>query len=113
MTRRVRLPYTQILLQDAEHGYTAEVLELPGCYAEGKTAHQALRALERAMRAWIDAAQAQGQALPTPLCVQEYAGKVALRLPRSMHRQAVLYAARDGISLNQLIVSALAARLAA
>lgn len=40
-------------------------------------------------------------------------GKVALRLPKSLHRLAALYAAREGVSLNQFLASAVAERVGA
>src|SRR4030042_2335049 len=44
---------------------------------------------------------------------QDFGGKIALRLPRSLHRQAVRFAERDGISLNQFLVSAISAKVGA
>jgi len=38
----------------------------------------------------------------------EVNGKVALRLPKSLHRRAVLYAAREGVSLNQFLMTLVA-----
>jgi hypothetical protein len=43
---------------------------------------------------------------------QGYSGKIALRLPRSLHRQAALMADRDGVSLNQYLVVAIANQIA-
>ncbi len=38
---------------------------------------------------------------------------ISLRLPESLHKTAKLVAERDGISMNQLIASALAEKMAA
>ena len=89
------------------------MLEFPGCFAEGETAEEAMQALERAAKSWIQAALDQGQEIPPPFMNQGYGGKVALRLPRSFHRKAVQFAERDGTSLNQFLVSAIAARIGA
>lgn len=105
--------YTYILIPDEMGGYSAEILEFPGCFAEGETADEAVKALDNAARAWIHAAQAQGQEIPRPFRNQGYGGKIALRLPKSLHRQAVQFAERDGVSLNQFLVSAIAARVGA
>ena len=86
-------------------------MEFPGCFAEGETADEAMQALERAAESWIQAALDQGQDVPPPFMNQSYGGKVALRLPRSLHRKATQFAARDGTSLNQFLVSAIAARI--
>jgi predicted RNase H-like HicB family nuclease len=106
-------PYARILIPDEQGGYAAEMLEFPGCFAEGETADEAMQALERAAESWIQAALDQGQEIPSPFMNQGYAGKVALRLPRSLHRQATQFAERDGTSLNQFLVSAIAARIGA
>jgi predicted RNase H-like HicB family nuclease len=106
-------PYARILIPDEQGGYSAEILEFPGCVAEGETADETIQALERAAESWIQAALDQGQNIPEPLMNQGYGGKIALRLPRSLHRQAARMAERDGVSLNQFFVSAIAARVGA
>jgi predicted RNase H-like HicB family nuclease len=105
--------YSRVLIPDESGGYSAEILEFPGCFAEGDTADEAMEALERAAKSWIQAALEQGQDIPRPFVNQGYSGKVALRLPRSFHRKAVQFAERDGTSLNQFLVSAIAARIGA
>src|SRR5215475_15194495 len=106
-------PYARILTPEEEGGYSAEILEFSGCFAEGETADEAMQALERAADAWIQAALDQGQEIPPPFRNQGYGGKIALRLPKSLHRQATEFAERDGTRLNQFLVSAIAARVGA
>src|SRR5712691_10885211 len=93
-------PYARILIPDEEGGFSAEILEFPGCFAEGDTANEAMQNLEEAAEAWIEAALAQGLEIPEPMINQGYGGKIALRLPRGLHRQAARMAERDGTSLN-------------
>ncbi len=105
-------PYLRMLIPDKETGtYTAQIMEFPGCIAEGNSPEEAYDALEKVAVSWIEAAVDSGQDIPQPLSTFEYAGKVALRLPRSLHRQATLAAERDGTSLNQYIVMALAEKI--
>ncbi|MGI8586401.1 MAG: toxin-antitoxin system HicB family antitoxin [Chloroflexia bacterium] len=106
-------PYSRILVPNEDQTFSAEILEFPGCFAEGETADEAIRNLEAAAEAWIEASLAQGLEIPEPAMNQGYGGKIALRLPRSLHRQAARMAARDGTSLNQFLVTAVAARLGA
>ncbi len=107
-------PYARVLTPDEESGgYTAEILEFPGCVTEGDTADEALRNLEDAAEGWIEAALNAGQDIPEPSEPQGYGGRVALRLPRSLHRRAVQMAERDGTSLNQFLVAAVAERVGA
>lgn len=105
--------YTRIILPAEEGGFTAEVLELPGCFAEGETPNETLEALDKAMISWIEAALEQGQEIPEPSENQSYGGKIALRLPRSLHRQASQLARLNQTSLNQFLVSSIAARIGA
>lgn len=102
-------PYARILIPDVTGGYSAEILELPGCYAEGTTPDETMQALERAAHAWIVAALTQGQVIPVPWATRDYQGHIALRLPRSLHRHAVARAQREGVSLNTWLVSAITA----
>lgn len=112
-TEYLREPYSRVLVPDEGGGYSAEILEFPGCFAEGETADEAMQALEHAAESWIQAALDQGQDIPQPFLNQGYGGKVALRLPRSLHRRAAQFAERDGTSLNQFLVSAIAVRVGA
>jgi len=105
-------PYTRILIP-SNGSYSAEILEFPGCFAEGETPDEAIKNLEEAAESWIEASLEQGMEIPEPYMNQGFGGKVALRLPRSIHRQAVRFAERDGVSLNQFLVSAISARIGA
>jgi predicted RNase H-like HicB family nuclease len=102
-------PYARILIPESEGGFSAEVLEFPGCFAEGKTADEAFHNLEEAAKSWIEVAVGQQQDIPPPSANHGFAGKVALRISRDLHRLAVRKAQRDGISLNQCLVTAIAA----
>lgn len=107
-------PYARILIPDDDSGtFSAEILEFPGCFAQGNTADEAFENLERTALAWIEAVLRQGKEIPPPSMAQGYGGKIALRIPKSIHKRAVELAARDNTSLNQFILSALAARIGA
>ncbi len=110
----LREPYARVLTPDYEgRGYTAEILEFSGCIAQGDTPDEAYRNLETVALEWINSALDIGQDIPQPSTNQGYAGKIALRLPRSLHRQASQMAERDGTSLNQFLVTAVAERVGA
>ena len=109
----VARPYSRILVPDSAGRYFAEVLEFPGCFSEGDTPGQAMDNLNEAMAAWIEAALDSGQAIPEPIATAGYSGRVLLRLPKSLHREAARRAEMDGVSLNQYLVAAIAARAGA
>ncbi|HEX9989278.1 MAG TPA: type II toxin-antitoxin system HicB family antitoxin [Chloroflexia bacterium] len=106
-------PYSRVLIPNQDGTYSAEILEFPGCFAEGDTADEAIRNLEAAAESWVEVSLAQGLEIPEPAMNQGYGGKIALRLPRNLHRRATQMAERDGTSLNQFLVSAIAARVGA
>jgi predicted RNase H-like HicB family nuclease len=110
----LREPYSRVLTPDEETGtYTAEIREFPGCVAQGDSPEEAYRNLEAAAESWIEVALEVGQAIPEPAQEESYSGRVALRLPKSLHRRAAQAAERDGTSLNQFLVAAVAEQLGA
>lgn len=107
----LKRPYARILLPSEEGGFFAEIMEFPGCYAEGDTADEAIANLDEAAKSWVRAMLAQDKTVPEPAGDVEYSGKLMVRLPRSIHRQAALTAKKEGVSLNHLISSAVEVRL--
>jgi antitoxin HicB len=107
------MPYSRVLVPQPDGGYFAEIIELQGCYAEGETADEALASLDEAMVAWVETARELGQSIPPPFSTQDYSGRIVLRLPKSLHRDAARRAKMEGVSLNQYLVTAIAARLGA
>jgi predicted RNase H-like HicB family nuclease len=67
-------PYSRVLIPDENGGYSAQVLEFPGCFAEGETSGEAMQNLERAAESWIIACLERGMDVPAPL--QELSGSV-------------------------------------
>lgn len=106
-------PYSRIVIPEADGTFSSEILEFPGCYSFGDTEQEALQNLEEAARNWIEACIQQNQNIPEPTGNNEYSGKVALRLPASLHRAAVRMAAREKTTLNQLLVCAVSSYIGA
>ena len=101
-------PYTRIIVPSEDGTFTAEMLEFPGCIAQGDSGNEALRNLEKTAKAWIEATLEEGRDVPHPCSGYDYSGKIALRIPSSIHRQAALIAEREGTSLNQYFLAAIA-----
>jgi len=49
-----------------DKAYIAEVPELPGCMADGKTYQQALSNAETIIKEWIETAEELGRPIPQP-----------------------------------------------
>lgn len=96
----------QVFWSDEDEGFIAVAPDLPGCNAFGETQAEALSELEDAIAAWKQAALRAGNSIPAPsnLADQSFSGKVALRMPKSLHRDLVNAARAQGVSLNQYII---------
>lgn len=101
-------PYVRNLLPDADGGYTVTVREFPGCVAEGDTAEDALRNFDAAAASWIEAALASGLEIAEPVEMPVYSGRIALRIPASLHQSVAHLAEIDDCSINQLLSVAIA-----
>ncbi len=55
-----------IYWSEADQAFVAEVPELPGCMADGKTKAQALRRIDRITKEWIETAESLGRPVPKP-----------------------------------------------
>lgn len=59
--------YEVIIYRSAEDdAFIAEVPELPGCAADGKTHQEALANAEVVIREWIETAKELGRPIPVP-----------------------------------------------
>ena len=87
--------------------WIAEVPDLPGCMADGRTEAAAVHAAAKVVRQWISVARKLGRAIPEPTGGEEPSGKFVARVPKSLHRRLQLRAGREGVSLNQIVVGIL------
>lgn len=106
-------PYARVLIRDETGQFTAEILEFPGCVTFGNSPDEAFNKLEETAKAWIEVELEQGHGIPPASANYEYSGRIVVRLPKSLHRQAAFHAEREGVSLNHFLVSAIAARVGA
>lgn len=102
------LPYNIMLAREDDATWFARVMELPGCITEGNNAVDAAEMIQDAMAAWLEVALEDGAVIPEPRPAEDYSGKFVVRVPKSLHRDLVLVAEREGASLNQFINTALA-----
>ena len=107
-TEILKRPYGRVIIAEPDGTFRAEIIEFPGCIAVGDTAVQALTSLESVAESWLEATIAKGLRVPEPIESVEYSGKLVVRLPKTLHKKAAHAAAREGVSLNQFIVSCVA-----
>lgn len=106
-------PYSRVLIPEDDGTYSADILEFPGCFAQGGTPGEAYANLEKVAESWIEAALEQGQEIPAPIEAHDFSGRIALRIPKSIHKQAAKFAEMDDTSLNQFFLAAISARVGA
>lgn len=58
--------HINIFYSDADGGYIADLPDLVSCSAFGATPEEALAEVEKAKRAWLEAAKAEGKPIPPP-----------------------------------------------
>jgi predicted HicB family RNase H-like nuclease len=104
----LKRPYARLVLPHDDGTVSAEIVEFPGCFAEGANAAEALAKLDEVAIDWIAATVEQGQEIPEPMESAGYSGKLVLRMPTGLHKRATLCAEREGTSLNQFIVTCIA-----
>lgn len=109
----LRESYARVLIPDESGGYYGEILEFPGCFAEGDSVEETYRELENAAESWVEVRLSQGQEVPLPFSNLDYSGVISLRIPRTVHKHAAIMAARDKVSLNSFLMSAVSSRIGA
>ncbi len=66
LNRPYRIEIVQSKNDDGDAGWVAEVKELRGCIAQGRSREELLDNIDRAMEAWIDDALEAGDPIPAP-----------------------------------------------
>lgn len=112
VTEILRKPYGRTVMPEPDGTFRAEIIEFPGCIAIGETAVEALTSLEDVATSWLEVAISKKQTIPEPIeSVDGFSGKLVVRLPKSLHKKAAHMAAKDGVSLNQFILSSVAEQI--
>lgn len=105
--RILEKPYARRLTPDEGGRFLASIQEFPGLIAHGASAVEALENLESAAADWIIAANSMGKEIPEPVMLHGFSGKIALRLPRTLHKRVAEMASCDATSINQWLTAAI------
>ncbi len=106
----LQLPYTIEVVKDEsgkQSGWFARVVELPGCMTQADTFADLSEMIHDALAAWLESALEDGEQIPLPRPAENYSGRFVVRIPKSLHRELVEMARRDGVSLNTFVNAAL------
>lgn len=106
----LELPYTIEVVKDTSEEYSgwfARVVELPGCMTQADSFNELSAMIREAMVAWIETALEDGEPIPMPRTVEDYSGRFVIRIPKTLHKELVETAEREGVSLNTYVNVAL------
>jgi predicted HicB family RNase H-like nuclease len=105
---RYHIMVSKVCLDGAEY-FEASVKELPDVREYGSTCQEAFDlAIDTIATAAAMYAE-EGRAFPEPAeRVEDYSGRVTLRMPKTLHRTLAEQAEAEDISLNQYVLSLLA-----
>lgn len=94
------------IYDEDESLFTASIKELPGLIVYGESLEEVYDEIELAKVDWIEANLEWGREIKEPLenSLEEYSGKVTLRLPKTLHRDVKERSEIEGVSLNQTLV---------
>jgi len=94
---------------EEDQAHLARCLEFPSLITHGKTPEKALKEIEVVVAESIKWIEEEKGIVPEPLGARQYKGNITLRVPPGVHRQLAILSAEQGVSINQLVLSRLAA----
>ncbi|MEN9431041.1 MAG: hypothetical protein RJA86_1900 [Pseudomonadota bacterium] len=93
-------------------GYFISYPDFDMCVSDGETIEEAIINGKEALQATIAALEAEGRLVPEPTTVNAMSGKFLVRVPKTLHALLASRSKREGVSLNTLVVSYVAAGVA-
>ena len=98
----------RIMWSEEDHEHVALCVELPSLSWLAPTPQEALAGVQELVRDIVADMKGNGETPPEPLADRAYSGRFVVRLPPETHRELVLQAAEEGVSLNRLVSARLA-----
>jgi predicted HicB family RNase H-like nuclease len=93
---------------DGEECFEARIAELPDVAEYADSYEEAYALAIDTIETTAEIFAEKGKVMPSPIIpLDDYSGRVTLRLPKSLHRTLSQAAEKDGISLNQHLVNML------
>jgi len=69
----------------------------------GETMEEAVAMAKDAIGGYLQTLEKEGLPVPVPLAEKKFSGKIALRIDPTLHRDIVVKAQLEGISINKFI----------
>jgi len=93
----------RVIWSEEDGQFVGLCAEFPSLSWLASSAEKALRGIRKTAADVVRDMKANGESVPEPLCSRRYSGKFMVRVPPELHRQLVLKAAEEDISLNRLV----------
>ena len=93
--------------EDGEH--VGLCIEFPSLSWLAETPEEALAGVRKVVAEVVADLEENGELIPQPLAEKHYSGEFRVRIPPELHRALAIQAAEQGVSLNRLASSKLAA----
>lgn len=100
------------LTEEEGGGYLISYPDFNMCISDGDTIEEAIANGKEALQATIAALEAEGRPVPEPSSTNTMSGKFVVRVPKTLHAQLANRSKSEGVSLNTLVVSYVAAGIA-
>jgi predicted HicB family RNase H-like nuclease len=108
--KKSKLPYDinkytySVIWSEEDHCFLASAAEFGNIARHGETPEEALKLIKEALAFEIECIlKDKREPVPAPFSLQNFSGKLVVRMPKDLHRQLAIEAARQGTSLNQWI----------
>jgi predicted HicB family RNase H-like nuclease len=97
----------RITWSEDDNQYVGLCAEFPSLSYLASTPQMALRGILSVVTEVVKDMASNNETIPEPLNSRHYSGKFMVRVPPEVHRQLVIQAAEEHISLNRLVSSKL------
>jgi predicted HicB family RNase H-like nuclease len=98
----------RVLWSEEDQEHVGLVAEFPSLSWLAPTQGEALNGITKLVAEVLADMAKTKETPPTPFSLQEYSGKLLVRVPPEQHRELAMEAAEQGVSMNRLISKKLA-----
>ena len=95
------------LAEDGSTYWTAYYPSIPDCIGGGDTVEEAICEAKENLELYLEFLKEECRKIPEDDYQSEHSGKIALRIPKGLHKRLAETAEREGVSVNLLINNAL------
>lgn len=105
MTKATQIEkYTyRVIWSEEDHEHVGLVAEFPSLSWLAPTTSGALSGITKLVADVVTDMTKSKEVPPEPLSLQQFSGKILVRVPRHQHRELAMETAEQGVSMNRLI----------